>query len=149
MQNSYINAGFLFIITIIKMETTGIIVAIVGIGIGFAIAKFLEKRNASKTIASAKTEAKTILKEANIEAENIKKDKIFQAKEKFLELKAEHEKVIVNKDKKMAEVEKRIRDKESQVSNELAQNRKLNSELEKKNNDADYRLQAIEKARRS
>ena len=60
-------------------------------------------KNASKIILNAKNEADVLLKNAKAEAENIKKDKIFQAKEKFLELKAEHEKTISAKDKKMAE----------------------------------------------
>ncbi|ATA73172.1 MULTISPECIES: ribonuclease Y [Capnocytophaga] len=130
------------------METVilGIVVAgIVGIALGFAIAKVLEKKNASKIISEAKTEANTILKEAKSEGENIKKDKILQAKEKFLELKSEHEKVIASKDKKMAEAEKRIRDKESQVSNELAQNKRLKDELEEKNKEAEHRLQSLNK----
>ncbi|GIM61327.1 ribonuclease Y [Capnocytophaga canis] len=130
------------------METVilGIVVAgIVGIALGFAIAKVLEKKNASKIISEAKTEANTILKEAKSEGENIKKDKILQAKEKFLELKSEHEKVIASKDKKMAETEKRIRDKESQVSNELAQNKRLKDELEEKNKEAEHRLQSLNK----
>lgn len=84
-----------------------IIVGIIGLVIGFAIAKFMEKGKASKTIANAKKEAAHIVKEAKIEGENIKKDKILQAKEKFLELKAEHEKVIINKDKKIAECGKK------------------------------------------
>ena len=88
------------------MDSIAIIIGLVGLGIGFAIAKFMEKGKASKTIASAKKEAANIIKEANIEGENIKKDKIFQAKEKFLELKAEHEKVIINKDKKISEAER-------------------------------------------
>ena len=71
--------------------------AVVGLAIGFAIAKMMEKGKASKTIANAKKEAANIIKEASKEGESIKKDKIFQAKEKFLELKAEHEKVIINK----------------------------------------------------
>ena len=71
-----------------------IIAAIVGVLVGFVIAKFLEKGKASKTISNAKREASSILKNAKSEGENIKKDKIFQAKEKFLELKAEHEKVL-------------------------------------------------------
>lgn len=66
----------------------------------------LEKGNASKTVLAAKKEAESVLREAKIEGENIKKDKIFQAKEKFLELKAEHEKVIIAKDKKIAEAGK-------------------------------------------
>ena len=88
--------------------------------IGFAVAKMLEKGKAGKILAGAKKEASSIINEAKKEGENIKKDKIFQAKEKFLELKAEHEKVIINKDKKIAEAEKRTRDKESQISSELS-----------------------------
>lgn len=122
-----------------------IIAVIVGLAIGFAIAKFMEKGRASRTIANAKKEADSILKGAKIEGENIKKDKIFQAKEKFLELKAEHEKVIVSKDKKIAESEKRARDKESQVGSELAKNKKLNDQLAEKIKDVDYKGEYFDK----
>ncbi|MEQ9581320.1 MAG: Rnase Y domain-containing protein, partial [Arenibacter sp.] len=127
------------------MDSIAIIIGLVGLGIGFAIAKFMEKGKASKTIASAKKEAANIVKEANIEGENIKKDKIFQAKEKFLELKAEHEKVIINKDKKISEAEKRTRDKESQVSSELAKGKKLGEQLESKLKEVDYKSEFLEK----
>ncbi|NAS32813.1 ribonuclease Y [Flavobacteriaceae bacterium R38] len=122
-----------------------VITGVVGVIVGFVVAKFLEKGKASKTISSAKKEAALTLKNASREAENIKKDKIFQAKEKFLELKAEHEKVIISKDKKIADAEKRIRDKESQVSNELSKNKKLNQSIEEKVKDYDYRLDFLEK----
>ncbi|MBT8308390.1 MAG: ribonuclease Y [Maribacter sp.] len=120
-------------------STTLILIGIAGLVVGFVIAKFMEKGKASKIIANAKKEANSILKEAKIEGENIKKDKIFQAKEKFLELKAEHEKVILNKDKKISEAEKRTRDKESQISNELAKSKKLNLQLEGKLRDVSHK----------
>ena len=120
-------------------STTLILVGIAGLVIGFVIAKFMEKGKASKTIANAKKDANSILKEAKIEGESLKKDKIFQAREKFLELKAEHEKVIINKDKKIAEAEKRTRDKESQISNELARGKKLNEQLDSKIKDVAYK----------
>ncbi len=126
-------------------STTMIIASVVGLAIGFAIAKFLEKGKASKTLANAKKESENILKNAKIEGESIKKDKIFQAKEKFLELKAEHEKVIVAKDKKIDEAEKRTRDKESQVSNELAKSKKLNDQLEGRMKDVEHRASFYEK----
>ena len=130
------------------MDSTVIIsiaVFIIALVIGFAIAKGLEKKNASKIILNAQNSADTLLKNAMTEAENIKKEKIYQAKEKFLELKAEHEKTINAKDKKMAEAEKRIRDKESQVSNELAQNKRLKEELETKKEETEHRLKTLEK----
>lgn len=107
-----------------------IICLIAGLAIGFFIARALEKSNASKLVKNAKKEATAILKDAASEAETLKKDKILQAKEKFIELKSEHEKIILGREKKMAEAEKRTRDKESQVSGELARSKKLNADLE-------------------
>lgn len=122
-----------------------IIVAVVGLAIGFAIAKVLEKGKAAKVLGSAEKKAANIIQDAKKEGEGIKKDKIFQAKEKFLELKAEHEKVIINKDKKIAEAEKRTRDKESQVSNELSKNKKLNLGLEEKIKEFEYKSEILER----
>jgi len=118
---------------------------ILGLVVGFIVAKSLEKSNASKLIKNAKKEALSIIKEANHEGESIKKDKILQAKEKFIELKSEHEKVILSRDKKMAEVEKRTRDKESQISSELSKNKKINNEIEGKIKDYEHRLDILDK----
>ena len=118
---------------------------VLGLIIGFVIAKSLEKGKASKLIANAESESKSILKQAKADAEALKKDKILQAKEKFIELKAEHEKVILSRDKKMAEAEKRIRDKESQVSNELSKAKKSNQSLDDKIKDYNFRLEFLDK----
>jgi len=118
---------------------------VLGAVLGYILAKAIEKNNASKLIKGAKNEANTIIKEAKIEGENLRKEKELKAKEKFIELKAEHEKVILARDKKMAEAEKRTRDKESQVSNELARGKKINQELEDKIKDYDFRLEFLEK----
>ncbi len=132
------------------MDTISLILGVViGVGIGGAIAwlvlKKIQEKYASKIVLDAQNESKNILKQANIEAENIKKEKIYQAKEKFLELKAEHEKVILGKEKKITETEKRIRDKESQVSNELAQNKRLTEELNTKTEECEYRIAMLDK----
>ena len=123
----------------------GVVAAIVGLVIGHLIAKQQEKNNASELTRNAKRTANEILNKAKSEAESLKKDKIFQAKERFLELKAEHEKVILSRDKKMAEAEKRTRDKESQVSSELSKNKKLSHSLESKIKDYDHRMSVLEK----
>ncbi|OBX21102.1 MULTISPECIES: ribonuclease Y [Bizionia] len=129
------------------MDNTIVIVGgiLLGIIIGFIVAKVLERNNASKVLKSAKKSATAILKAAKSEGDALKKDKILQAKEKFIELKSEHEKVINSRDKKMAESEKRSRDKESQLSGELSKNKKLNDGLEEKVKDYNYRLEVIEK----
>ena len=122
-----------------------VLAGIIGIAIGFIIAKILEKSTANKLIQQTKKQARNIVKEAKVEAEVIKKDKILQAKEKFIELKSEHEKVIFSREKKMSDVEKRIRDKESQISSELDKSKKLNKSVEKKEADFDYKLDFLDK----
>ena len=109
-----------------------IIGILAGAGIGFGIAKMLEKKSAASLTYNAKKEAASILKNATTEGENLKKDKELRAKEKFLELKAEHEQIILGKDKKISEAEKRTRDKESQVSSELARAKKAADDSEAK-----------------
>lgn len=116
-----------------------------GLIIGYGLTVLIQKRRGNATIELATKEAKSLLREAEKEAEQLKKDKIFQAKEKFLELKAEHEKVILAKDKKMAETEKRIRDKESQVSAELKKNKVLSDQLEKELGVIESRTERLER----
>ena len=124
---------------------TIVISGIIGIAAGFGIAKIIEKSNISNLIKNAKKEATSILKDANLEAENIKKDKILQAKEKFIELKSEHEQVILARDKKVAEVEKRVRDKESQVSSELSKAKKINDDFESKTAEYNAKIEILDK----
>ena len=122
-----------------------IIITLVGIAVGFLISKILEKSSASKTLFNAKTEAQRIIKSSEVEAENLRKDKIFQAKERFLELKSEHEKHILNREKDLTEIQKRVKDKESLVTNELAINKKNNQSLNDKINSYNKKIELFEK----
>jgi hypothetical protein len=141
-------AGFLY--NYFFMDITTLIVGtIIGIFVGAVLVwyslKKKQEKYAFKVVRDAQDESQNILKQAKIEAENIKKEKIYQAKEKFLELKAEHEKLILSKEKKISEAEKRVKDKESQVSTELAQNKKLNEELAQKTQECEYRISLVDK----
>lgn len=113
----------------------------IGLAIGYVIAKMLEKTKATQILRNTRKEAATIIKEAQIEAEATRKDKILQAKEKFIELKSEHEKVIIARDRKIAEAEKRARDKESQISQELDKNKKLNLDIATKITEYDKKVE--------
>jgi ribonucrease Y len=122
-----------------------IIIGIVGAAVGFGIAKYLEKSNVSNLIKNAKKEAASIIKEASLEAENTKQAKILQAKEKFIEMKAEHEQVILARDKKVAEIEKRTRDKESQISSELARAKKAGDDFEAKTLEYNAKIEVLDR----
>ncbi|MBO8429107.1 MAG: ribonuclease Y [Bacteroidetes bacterium] len=100
------------------METVTIIIvsligAMAGAGIGFYFVNniFLKKKK------------EEILKEAQAKGESIKKEKIFQAKEKFLQLKSEHEQYINEKNSNIQQIENRVKQKElilNQQNNEIA-----------------------------
>ena len=112
------------------METITIIAAVValiiGLAIGFFIAKsIVEKGKASSLIANAKKEAESILKAAEVKGDKITSEKLYRGKEKFMDLKSKHEKEIMAREQKMKDAEKRTKDKESAVSNELSKNKKL------------------------
>ena len=142
------------------METNNILIvcvaAILGIILGLVVSKLREKNNASQVTKNAKRDANSIISKARIDGEATKKNKIFQAKERFLELKSEHEQVVQSREKKIIEIEKRTRDKESQISSELSRNKKLSAELESKINDYNQRStllvkrkEEVEKAQKS
>lgn len=105
------------------MELTTIIIAVaafvIGGGVGFLIIQSIQKKKASSIIA-----------EAEKEAENIKKDKILQAKEKFLELKAEHEKVINKREQKLNELQNRVKDREAKNNQRFEENKRKDRELQ-------------------
>ncbi len=71
-----------------------------------------------------------ILEKAEIEAENIKKEKILQAKEKYLQLKSDHDKYVAEKNSQIKDTENRLRQKENTINQQTG-------ELQKKLRDAD------------
>ncbi len=85
-----------------------IIVALLAAPLGILIYELIRR-------GILKKKADDIIRNAEIEGENIKKEKIFQAKEKFLQLKSEHEEAIKEKNNQIAQVENRLRQKESQL----------------------------------
>lgn len=93
-----------------------------------AVAAIVVYAQVRKAIRKGKKD--DIIKQAEIEAEKIKNDKIFQAKEKFLHLKEEHEKYINDKNNAMREAENRIKQKENALNQQ-------NAELGRKNKEAE------------
>jgi|TARA_B110000967_G_scaffold40092_1_gene39915 ribonuclease Y len=130
-----------------ELTTTTIIFSICGSLIGFVIAKIFEKSNATKIIKDANKEASIILKSANQDGESLKKDKMLQAKERFIELKSEHEKVIYSREDKIKSLERAIHEKDSTASKLLKTQSDLNLDLESKSKDFDKKIASLDKKR--
>lgn len=106
------------------MDTTTIIVGILALMIGAVVSYFLAKKSVDKEnqilIDNAKRKAEEIVNDAEKEGEAIKKEKIFQAKEKFLELKSAHEETINQRERKFAESESRLKEREDKLKMDLS-----------------------------
>ena len=77
-----------------------------------------------------KNKMSQILKEAEDKGEVIKKDKILQAREKFLQLKAEHEKVINEKNQQILKTENRLKQRETSSSQRMEELQRKQTELD-------------------
>jgi len=79
-----------------------------------------------------------MLRDAEAEAEVIKKDKMLQAKEKFLQLKAEHEKYINDKNARIIAADNRLKQRDVAMNQRKEELTKKQKEIEtaKKETDA-------------
>ena len=126
--------------------TTNVIISLlIGFVLGLAFLKLLNKNKSLGLINKAKKDAQRIIDDANEKGESVKKNKIIQAKEKFLELKSEHEKIIFSREDKIKIVEREISLKESKIETILNKQEFLNSELEQKSKNLDTKISALNK----
>jgi ribonuclease Y len=90
----------------------GIVATLVGLGLG----KLIFSKNTAAKLEEAKKQAEQILNDAQFKSENLKKERLLEAKEKFVQLKADHEKEVFEKNRKIADAENRIKQKEQQIN---------------------------------
>jgi ribonuclease Y len=95
------------------------ITGIVGIGAGIGIGRFLLAKLLKSQEAAAQLKVKKMLKEAETNAEILKKNKLLEAKERFLQLKAEHEQETNSRNNAIAQRENSIRQKEQSLNQKL------------------------------
>ena len=118
---------------------TIIILSIVGAIAGFATAYYIV------TNIVLKKKKEEAIKEANIEGENIKKEKIFQAKEKFLQLKSEHEQYINEKSNQILQSENKIKQRELILNQQNTDLTRKQGELDKIRENLNNQVQLVNK----
>ncbi len=101
-------------------------IILIGILVGF----LLYKRKIKKNKEVVEEKAKLIIREAELQAENIKKDRILDAKEKLLKMKQEFEEEANRKKNQIIANEQKIKQRESQLSKELETLKRKESEVD-------------------
>ena len=128
-MDSVTTGGNSLIIVILLAIISSIILALV-------IGSFLYKRRLKKNHEANKEKARLIIKEAELQAENIKKDRILEAKEKFLKMKQEFDDDANRKKNQIINNEQKIKQREAQLSKEL-------ETLKRKESDIDEERQSL------
>jgi ribonuclease Y len=98
-----------------------LIIGIVALLLGIVAGKFIFAKNTQQKIDEAESQARKIISDAQTSAETIKQQKQLEAKEKFLALRAEHDKEVLERNRKLSEAENRVRQKEQSINAKMDQ----------------------------
>lgn len=114
------------------MELNAIAFIIGGIAlvVGIIAGKFIFAKDTQKRVDEAELQAQKLLQDAQTSAENLKQQKILEAKEKFIQLKAEHDRDVLERNRKLSDSENRTRQKEQSINQKLEQLDKQSKENE-------------------
>ena len=96
-----------------------IIVGVIALLVGVITGKLIFAKDTQHKIAESEAQAKKIIGEAQATAENLKREKQLEAKERFVQLKAEHDKEVLEKNRRVNESEARIKQKEQSINQKL------------------------------
>src|SRR5258706_15687167 len=96
--------------------TTLIITAIIALLAGIRLGKIIFARNTQKKILDSENQARQIITEAQLKAQTLKKEKELEAKEKFVQLKAEFDKEVLERNRKLSDNENRTKQREITIN---------------------------------
>jgi ribonuclease Y len=105
--------------------------ALLGLIAGAFVGRFLFQKALKKKELEAEARAAEIVKTAEATAETIKKDRILEAKEKYLRLKTEFEEESGKKKRILQENEQKLKDRERQLNQEQERIKRRDDEVEK------------------
>ena len=108
----------------------GLFFLVIAIVIGVIAGTIFYKRKAKRNHQDAEEKAKLIIKEAELLAENIKKDKIIEAKDKLFKMKQEFEEEANRKKNQIISNEQKIKQREAQLSKELETLKRKEAEVD-------------------
>jgi len=99
-----------------ELSILTLIVAVVALIGGIVAGKMIFAKDNRKIIEEGELAAQTLMKEAQLRAETLKKEKELEVKEKFVQLKADHDREVLERNRKIGESENRIKQKELVLS---------------------------------
>ena len=96
-----------------------IITGVAALAAGLLAGRFIYAKNTKKQVEDARQHAEKIVSEARVSAENLKKERILEAKEKFVQMKSEHDKEVMERSRRLVDAETRVKQKEQGINQKL------------------------------
>lgn len=93
-----------------------IIIGVTALIVGLIAGRLFFAKNTKKQVEEAERMSQNILKEAELRAETIKKEKQLEAKERFVQLKSDYDRDLLDRNRKMGESENRVKQKEMAIN---------------------------------
>ena len=93
-----------------------IIIGAAALILGIILGKLVFAKNTKNQIAEAEQQVKKIIADGQLQAENLKKEKLLEAKEKFVQLRSDHDRDVMQRNQKLVEGESRIKQKEQSLN---------------------------------
>ncbi len=97
---------------------------------GIIAGKFIFAKDTRKRVDEAELQAQSLIKEAQLRSETLKKEKEIEAKERFVQLKAEHDRDALERNRKVNEGENRLKQKELTINQKTEQLERQSKENE-------------------
>ncbi len=111
---------------LIYIIVTGFVALIAGIIIGKILFAKANKAEEEK----AKSSADLIIKKAEIDAEEVKKEKVLEAKERFIKLKSEFDEEVNRKKNQILSNENKLKQRDQHLSKQIEQNNRKSTEYD-------------------
>ena len=120
-------------------------ISIVFAGAGFYVSKMIFEKKLKATDSTAQEKADLIIKDAELKAEAIKRDKMLEAKEHYLKLKTEFEDEANKKKNIIIQNETKIKQREQSISQQLQNLSKKETEADQLKENLNAQLETVTK----
>lgn len=137
-------------IIIIIAAAIAVLAAIVGLLVGRSITQKSNQeieqkatQEVEKKLTDANAAAEKLLADAKRNAENVKKDKMLEAKEHFLQLKSKHETEVAERNKKAIEKESQVKQQQTELSQRTGELSKKEKEIDSLRDNLNKQLELV------
>ncbi len=109
---------------------------IAGLVVGFILSN-------SRINKAAKTQRDSLILEAEVKAEALKQQKMIQAKEKFMQLKMEHDRSVNDRNMEIQKIEQRTKQKDAELAKKIEESTRKQAEVDSLKSNVEAHLEAV------